>query len=65
MKIKICSDSTCDLSAEILEKNDISILPLYVMKEDEEHRDGKEIVFAEEIDPAGIRVLRRRRKEVN
>lgn len=43
MKIKICSDSTCDLSAEILEKYDISILPLYVMKEDEEHRDGVDI----------------------
>lgn len=43
MKIKICSDSTCDLSEELLEKYDISILPLYVMKEDEEHRDGVDI----------------------
>lgn len=43
MSIKITSDSTCDLSAELLEKYDISLLPLYVMKDGEEHRDGVDI----------------------
>ena len=36
MKIKVISDSTCDLSKELLEKHDISIVPLIVMKDDEE-----------------------------
>ena len=30
MKIKISADSTCDLSKELVEKNDISIVPLFV-----------------------------------
>ena len=36
MKIKILSDSTCDLPAQLLEKYDISLVPLTVVK------DGKE-----------------------
>ena len=43
MKIKICSDSTCDLSTGLIQKYDISVLPLYVMKDGEEHRDGVDI----------------------
>lgn len=43
MKIKICSDSTCDLSTGLIQKYNISVLPLYVMKDDEEHRDGVDI----------------------
>ena len=43
MKIKICSDSTCDLTAGLLEKYNVSVLPLYVMKDEEEHRDGVDI----------------------
>lgn len=38
--IKIISDSTCDLSKELLEKYDIDILPLHVHLGDEEHQDG-------------------------
>jgi len=33
MKIKILSDSTCDLSKELVEKNNITILPLTVIKD--------------------------------
>ena len=47
MKIKIISDSTCDLSAELIAKNDIAIVPLIVMKNDEEFRDGVTITPAE------------------
>ena len=34
MNIKILSDSTCDLSKELLEKNNISLVPLTVIKND-------------------------------
>ena len=44
MKIKITSDSTCDLSKELIEKYDIGILPLIVVKDGVEHRDGVDIV---------------------
>lgn len=47
MKIKITSDSTCDLSQELIEKYDISILPLIVVKDGVEHRDGVNIVPAD------------------
>ena len=40
MKIKLISDSTCDLSKELIEKYDIAILPLYVMIDDKMCRDG-------------------------
>ncbi len=40
MKIKILSDSTCDLSPELLEKHDITIVPLTVVKNDESFTDG-------------------------
>ena len=40
MKIKIISDSTCDLSQELLQRYNISTVPLIVMKGDEEYLDG-------------------------
>ena len=40
MNIKIISDSTCDLSAELIAKYNIDIVPLFVMKNDEEFEDG-------------------------
>lgn len=43
MKIKICADSTCDLSPELLEKYDVAITPLYVIKDGTALADGKEI----------------------
>lgn len=40
MNIKILSDSTCDLSNEILEKYNISLIPLTVIKDGKEYKDG-------------------------
>ena len=47
MKIKILSDSTCDLSQELLAQNDITLIPLIVMKDGKEYRDGVTITPAE------------------
>ena len=44
MRIAITSDSTCDLSKELVEKHDIKIIPLYINKGDESLRDGLEII---------------------
>ncbi len=41
--VKIISDSTCDLSNELIEKYNISIIPLHIVLEDREYRDGLEI----------------------
>ena len=41
MKIKITSDSTCDLSSEQIEKNDISIFSLTLMLGDRNYKDGE------------------------
>lgn len=43
MKIKICADSTCDLSPELVEKYDVGILPLYIVKDGVSLADGLEI----------------------
>lgn len=40
MNIKILSDSTCDLSKEILQQKDITIVPLTVIKDGEAFKDG-------------------------
>ena len=47
MKIKITSDSTCDLSKELVEQFGVGIIPLIVIKDGVEHRDGVSIVPAE------------------
>ena len=41
--VKIISDSTCDLSAELVAQYDIDILPLHILLGDEEFEDGKTI----------------------
>ena len=43
MNIKISSDSTCDLSAALVEEFGIGIMPLTVMKDGEAFKDGLEI----------------------
>ena len=40
MNFKILSDSTCDLSQEILEAHNISLVPLTVIKDGKEFKDG-------------------------
>ena len=47
MNIKILSDSTCDLSQAILEEHNISLVPLTVIKDDKEYKDGVTITPAE------------------
>lgn len=41
--IKILADSTCDLSKELIEKYNVSIIPLHIVMEDKEYKDGQEI----------------------
>lgn len=44
MKVKIISDSTCDLSKELIEKFSITIVPLYVTMNEQAKKDGLEVV---------------------
>lgn len=41
--VKIIADSTCDLSKDLLEKYDISILPLHILLGEKEYLDGVNI----------------------
>ena len=43
MSVKIIADSTCDLSKDLLERYDISVLPLHIVLGDKEYKDGLEI----------------------
>lgn len=47
MNIKITSDSTCDLSKELVEKYDIEIVPLTVIKDGQNFSDGINITTAD------------------
>lgn len=47
MNIKITSDSTCDLSNELVEKFNIGIVPLTVVKDDVSYQDGIDITPAD------------------
>lgn len=47
MRIKITSDSTCDLSKELVEKLDVEIIPLTVIKDGQAYIDGVTITPAE------------------
>ncbi len=42
-KIKILSDSCCDLSKDLLERYEIDIMPLYVILGDKTYRDGVDV----------------------
>lgn len=41
--VKIISDSTCDLSEELLKKYEVTILPLHIILGEKEFEDGQEI----------------------
>lgn len=45
--VKIFADSTCDLSAELLKRYDVSIIPLFIVLGDKEYRDGIDITREE------------------
>lgn len=47
MKFKILSDSTCDLSEELLQKYEITLLPLTIVKDGEAFSDGVTITPAD------------------
>ena len=47
MNIKILSDSTCDLCPELLEKYNISLVPLSVIKDGKDYKDGITITPAD------------------
>ena len=40
MRVKIISDSTCDLSPALLERYDIAVTPLCVIKDGKDVHDG-------------------------
>ena len=42
--IKLFTDSTCDLSKELLERYDITVIPLYIQLGDNSYKDGVELV---------------------
>ena len=46
MNIKILSDSTCDLPQQLLDENNITLVPLTVIKNDAAYRDGVDITPA-------------------
>lgn len=46
-KVSIISDSTCDLSKELLEKYDITIFPLHIHLGEKEYADGIDITTEE------------------
>ena len=41
--VKIISDSTCDLSQELLEKYNVEIVPLHILLGEQEYEDGRSI----------------------
>lgn len=41
--IKVVTDSTCDLSKDLLERYDISVIPLCVVMDDKSYYDGEEV----------------------
>jgi len=43
MRIKITADSTCDLTPELIERYNIGITPLYIIKDDKPYKDMQEI----------------------
>ena len=46
-KIKIITDSTCDLNKEIIDKYDIEVLPLLVNIDNKTYKDGEDITLQE------------------
>ena len=47
MRIKITSDSTCDLSEELIRENDIEIIPLTIIKGGADFKDGRDVFPAD------------------
>lgn len=41
--IKIISDSTCDLSEELIKRYDVEVIPLHIILDEESYEDGRDI----------------------
>jgi len=50
MRVKITADSTCDLPKELIEKYNIGITPLYIIKDDKPYKDSIEITVSDVFD---------------
>ena len=42
-KVRIITDSTCDLSQELLDRYDIKVIPLCIIMDDQSYKDGVEV----------------------
>ncbi len=42
-KVRIVTDSTCDLSQELLDRYDIKVIPLCIIMDDQSYKDGVEV----------------------
>jgi len=47
MRVKITADSTCDLPKELIEKYNIGITPLYIIKDEKPYKDSMEITVSD------------------
>jgi len=47
MKIKITSDTSCDMTPELIQKYNIGLLPIPVMLGEKEYRDGVDVTVAD------------------
>jgi len=47
MRVKITADSTCDLPKELIEKYNIGITPLYIIKDEKPYKDLEEITVSD------------------
>lgn len=52
--IKITADSTCDLSKELIEQLDITLIPLHVLIDEKDHLDGVDITPADIFEHVGV-----------
>ena len=48
MKITVSSDSTCDLSKELIDRFNITVIPMSVLKGGEVYKDGVALPFDED-----------------
>ena len=46
-KVKIITDSTCDLGKDLAAKYDVEVIPLFVTFDEESYRDGEDITTEE------------------
>jgi len=50
MRVKISADSTCDLPKELIDRYNIGITPLYIIKDDKQYKDLLEITVSDVFD---------------